>query len=114
MSSTDFGLLIKTFFYIIGSDSNDDLVKDVFIGLVNIDLLYISFKLKKKTIITTMRKIIPDLIHLESLDGVIDFTFLRFGRKYIYARNIKNTDGKKKFYEDFTLILNDMRDKDYI
>jgi len=114
MCSEDFELLIKTFFYIIGPDSNDDLVKDVFIGLVNINSLYISFKLKKKTIISTMRKIIPNSIRLESLDGVIDYTFLRFGRKYVYARNIKNTKGKKKFYEDFIVILNDMREKNYI
>jgi len=61
-----------------------------------------------------MRRIIPDTIHLESLDGIIDYFLLRIEKKYIYARSIKNTDGKKKLYEEFTMVLKDMREKNYI
>jgi len=114
ISSKDFKLVIKTFFHIIGADSNDDLVKEVLIGLSNVDSLCITFKLKNKTTLSKMRRIIPDTIHLESLDGIIDYSFLRIEKKYIYARSIKNTDGKKKLYEDFTMILKEMREKNYI
>ncbi len=67
MSSDNFTALIKIFSSMIGPQAENGFIKEALIVLPNVDLLSITFKLKKKALLSTLRTVIPEPIQLEGM-----------------------------------------------
>ncbi len=75
MSSDNFTTLIKIFSSMIGPHAENCFIKEALIVLPNVDLLSITFKLKKKALLSTLRTVIPEPIQLEGMNGQVEFSW---------------------------------------
>ncbi len=117
MSSHDFTTLIEIFTSMIGPHAENGFIKEALIVLPNIDLLSITFKLKKKTLLSTLRTVIPESIQLEGLNGQVDFFWKRIElsiQECVFIKHITNQDGNNQIYDDFIQTLKMMKEKDFI